>query len=319
MIWYYTTYLRDYKGVSSSYIHNSKKALTELFEFLCARKRTNDIKLMHITLEDIINYIGWFSQQKPNYRSRYKSDKMSRSTIYNRQVMIRLFFKRCNRLNICCLNYLTIETIITPKPEAVFLTEEEREKLFQRPTQETDEPTALRNELLLDFWYYSWCRIHETLSLTFSSIPTERNSIYIKGKWGKHRCIFITQAMREKIKKLKSIQQQRKTPNGNDIQRKHHNDYIFVSYSHNSYGMQLSACAVQNILKRYRRESGIEKQVTPHTLRHTFATDTIKKGVDMYTLQRMLWHADISTTALYTHVHDSALEKAHRIFLGESQ
>ena len=86
---------------------------------------------------------------------------------------------------------------------------------------------------------------------------------------------------------------------------------IFISLSKNSYGKQLSRNAVEALVKKYAKLTGLKKKVTPHTLRHSFATMLLKKGADIRSVQALLGHASITTTQIYTHVDDRFLKKVH--------
>ena len=93
--------------------------------------------------------------------------------------------------------------------------------------------------------------------------------------------------------------------------RKDDSPYIFISLSNNSYGEKISRNSVEDIVKKYKNLAGITKKVTPHTLRHSFATTLITKGADIRAVQTLLGHASITTTQIYTHVDDKHLAKVH--------
>lgn len=86
---------------------------------------------------------------------------------------------------------------------------------------------------------------------------------------------------------------------------------LIISLSRNSYGQQLSRNAVEELVKKYARRVGIKKKVTPHTLRHSFATTLLKKGADIRSVQTLLGHSSITTTQIYTHVDDRFLKGVH--------
>jgi len=98
--------------------------------------------------------------------------------------------------------------------------------------------------------------------------------------------------------------------------RNDNEQYLFTSISSNSKGKHLSRNAIEDIVRRYARLAGIEKKVTPHTLRHSFATSLIKKGADIRAVQTLLGHASITTTQIYTHVDDKHLQKVHDLLEG---
>jgi len=90
-------------------------------------------------------------------------------------------------------------------------------------------------------------------------------------------------------------------------------DFLFISLSHNTYGNPLTRNTVESIVKKYAQLAGIQKKVTPHTLRHSFATTLLKKGADIRSVQQLLGHASIMTTQIYTHIDDKYLQEVHNL------
>jgi site-specific recombinase XerD len=93
--------------------------------------------------------------------------------------------------------------------------------------------------------------------------------------------------------------------------RKDSSPYLFISLSRNGFGQHLSRNSIEDIVRKYAALAGISKKVTPHTLRHSFATALIRKGADIRAVQTLLGHASITTTQIYTHVDDKHLQKVH--------
>ena len=88
-------------------------------------------------------------------------------------------------------------------------------------------------------------------------------------------------------------------------------EFLFISLATNSYGNKLSRNTVESLVKKYELEAWIDKKVTPHTLRHSFATSLLKKGADIRSVQQLLGHSSITTTQIYTHIDDKYLQKIH--------
>jgi len=116
----------------------------------------------------------------------------------------------------------------------------------------------------------------------------------------------MTNAARDAIKKYLMVR-------GDDA------EFLFISLSGNSYGRPLSRNSVETLVKHYASLTGINKKVTPHTLRHSFATSLIKNGADIRSVQVLLGHSSITTTQIYTHVEDKYLQKVHDLLEKKSE
>jgi site-specific recombinase XerD len=157
-----------------------------------------------------------------------------------------------------------------------------------------------RDEAILWFLYGTGLRVTELTSLDRSDIRSDSKQFSIIGKWSKLRSVFMSQQARDKLVSYLKI-------------RSDDSDYLFISLSNNSYGQRLTRNSVEDIVKKYKNLAGIHKKVTPHTLRHSFATTLIKKGADIRSVQTLLGHASITTTQIYTHVDDRYLSKVHEL------
>jgi integrase/recombinase XerD len=135
-------------------------------------------------------------------------------------------------------------------------------------------------------------------------IKLESNQFSVVGKWSKLRAVFATKQAREKLK---------------DYLEKRNDDipYLFTSVSVNGLWDHLTRNSIEEIVRTYAKYAGIEKKVTPHTLRHSFATTLIKKWADIRAVHTLLGHASITTTQIYTHVDDKHLKKVHDLLEGE--
>lgn len=166
-----------------------------------------------------------------------------------------------------------------------------------------DMPTALRDSALLELFFSTGLRLSELCSLN-CDLDLSRDEFSIRGKGDKVRVVFLSDKAREKIREyLKS--------------RKDMLEPMFVNLSarksKNNDG-RLTPRSIQRIVKFYATKAGIYKKVTPHVLRHSFATDLLSNGADIRSVQMMLGHANISTTQIYTHVTDKQLREVHKKF-----
>ncbi len=196
------------------------------------------------------------------------------------------------------------ERLETPKrwrslPEV--LTVAEIEKLLASPT--LDDPLAFRDRAMLELAYGAGLRVSEWITLGTRDVLLEDKLVRVFGKGSKERLVPIGRsaiaAVATYIGELRSELEQKGT-GGKRI--------LFL----NARGEPLSRMGAWKILRRYVERSGIEKTVSPHTLRHSFATHLLEGGADLRAVQEMLGHADISTTQIYTHVDREYLRQVHR-------
>ena len=181
------------------------------------------------------------------------------------------------------------------------LTADEVERLIKAPS--LDEPLAFRDRAMLEIAYGAGLRVSEWISLGVRDVLMDEHLVRVFGKGGKERVVPIgrpaigavaiyTRELRPKLERGK----------GKGI--------LFL----NARGEPLSRMGAWKILRKYVTQAGITKRVTPHTLRHSFATHLLEGGADLRAVQEMLGHADISTTQIYTHIDREYLRTVHRQF-----
>lgn len=161
-----------------------------------------------------------------------------------------------------------------------------------------------RDRAILELFFSTGLRLSELCSLN-SDIDLSRDEFSIRGKGDKVRVVFLSEKAKEKLRDYLASRKDMAEP-------------LFVNESsHTSDGMRLTPRSIQRIVKFYATKAGIYKRVTPHVLRHSFATDLLSNGADMRSVQVMLGHANISTTQIYTHVTDKQLREVHKKFHGK--
>lgn len=176
----------------------------------------------------------------------------------------------------------------------------------------TDTETGLRDRALIELLFSGGLRVSEIVSLNRDSINLERREFMVRGKGSKDRPIFISKSAAEHIKNYLCVR----------------HDSLPALFLNNSRHQQavdtsgdfrrLTVRSVQRIIDKYAREAGITKHVTPHTLRHSFATDLLMNGADIRAVQSLLGHSNIATTQIYTHVTDAHLRDVHENFHSET-
>jgi len=181
------------------------------------------------------------------------------------------------------------------------LTQAEVDRLLASPS--LDDPLYFRDRALLELAYGAGLRVSEWISLAVRDVMLEEGLIRIFGKGSKERLVPIgRQAIGATAVYLRELRPRLERGGGKGV--------VFL----NARGEPLTRMGAWKILRRYVERAGIEKHVTPHTLRHSFATHLLEGGADLRAVQEMLGHADISTTQIYTHVDREYLRQVHRQF-----
>jgi integrase/recombinase XerD len=181
----------------------------------------------------------------------------------------------------------------------VVLNVNEMEKLLDQPEQ--DKPLSVRDKAILEFLYATGVRISELIAVKRKDVMFEVELVRIFGKGGKERIIPLGRTARQTVERyLKEVRP--------DLAKEYSEDVLFL----NSRGRPFSRMGLWKILRKYVVMAGIKKKVSPHTIRHSFATHLLDAGADLRSVQEMLGHADISTTQIYTHLDREYLKSEHR-------
>lgn len=181
------------------------------------------------------------------------------------------------------------------------LSEHEVEQLLQAP--ETIHPLGLRDRTMLELLYAAGLRVSELVEITFQQVNFRQGCIRITGKGEKERLVPIGE---EAVVWLERYLAGARL----DILGQRQSDYLFVT----ARGSCMTRQAFWHIIKRYAKQVGIDKPLSPHTLRHAFATHLLNHGADLRVVQLLLGHSDLSTTQIYTHVAQHRLKELHTKF-----
>lgn len=233
-------------------------------------------------------------------------------------IALRAFLKYLAKRDVDTLSAEKIELAKNPAREVEIMTNDEVNRIKQAVKSEDDPITQLRDAAILELLFSSGVRISELVQLTQKHLNFERGEFTVRGKGDKLRLVFMSD---EAVKLIKEYLKKR-----ND-----NSPALFVSNSqigntvtqqmeaigkksdqHHAAG--LTARSVQRIVKKYAGLAGILHKVTPHTFRHSFATDLLQNGADIRSVQTLLGHASITTTQIYTHVTNSQLREVHKKF-----
>jgi site-specific recombinase XerD len=281
---WYLNYLKYEKNASPKTLENYSHYLNRFSEFV------GDISVEEISPFLILNFRKYLHNLGLNIK-----------TINYHIIAIRALLKFLLKNDIAVIHPEKLELAKTPPREINFLTQREIEKLLEAPHHfEKNELKKYRDLAILHILYGSGLRVSELINLKLDNIKFDTKQFWVIGKGKKLRAVFMTKKAMEYLKKFLDLRTD-KSP------------YVIISLSNNNTGKPISRMAIRNIINHYAKLVGIDKKVTPHTLRHSFATMLLKKGVDLRTVQVLLGHANITTTQIYTHVADKYLEQAHRL------
>ena len=178
------------------------------------------------------------------------------------------------------------------------LSEDEVELLLQAP--DTNHVLGFRDRCMLELLYATGLRVSELVDLSFQQINFRQGCIRIKGKGDKERLVPFGEEAMEWLERYVAGARQ-------DILIARQSDYLFVT----SRGMNMTRQAFWHIIKRYAKQAGIDQHLSPHTLRHAFATHLLNHGADLRVVQMLLGHSDLSTTQIYTHIAQQRLKALH--------
>ena len=189
-----------------------------------------------------------------------------------------------------------------------FLTEEELDRLFNCP--DTWTITGLRDLAIMKCIYSTGLRISELTNLNIENIDLERKEFAVRWKWRKLRVVYLTDDSAESIRKYLQKRNDHLKPLFIRHNAKAENIDILTDET-----MRLSRFFITTMIKKYAKQAIILKDISAHTLRHSFATTLLSKWADLRSIQEMLWHASIKTTQVYTHVTNQKLKEVHKKFM----
>ncbi|MBQ3452801.1 tyrosine-type recombinase/integrase [Candidatus Saccharibacteria bacterium] len=226
-------------------------------------------------------------------------------------IALRGFLKYLARRDIKSLDPSLVDLPRVARKQVTFLHFDEVEDMLEQIDTSTE--SGLRDRAIIELLYSGGLRVSELVGLNRDSINLERREFMVRGKGSKDRPIFISESAADRVRDYLDAR----------------TDSLPALFLNNSRHQQavdtsgdfrrITARSVERIVEKYARLAGITKHVSPHTLRHSFATDLLMNGADIRSVQSMLGHADISTTQIYTHVTDPHLKEVHERFHSETK
>ncbi|MFH0905668.1 MAG: site-specific tyrosine recombinase/integron integrase [bacterium] len=215
-------------------------------------------------------------------------------------IALRAFLKFLAKQDIKTLSAEKIELGKTPQRTVDFLEADEMADLLDA-VPNTNKLSDLRDAAILETLFSTGLRVSELCNLTRDKINLERGEFMVRGKGNKPRIVFLSYDAKAAI-------------NAYLTKREDNNNFVFISHGVNSDEQSLTPRSIQRIIAKYAIRAGIVKKVTPHTLRHSYATDLLINGADIRSVQALLGHSSITTTQVYTHITNRQLKEVHRAF-----
>lgn len=288
-------YLEIEKGLSLKTVENYDRYLTRFFEFA-------KIKDVGGITEDKVREFRIYLNRQLGIKVKGQSQaNLKKNTQNYHLIALRTFLKYMLKRGVKTLTPDKIELAKISQRSLDLITENELARLLNAP--EGDSPSALRDKAILELFFSTGLRVSELASLN-KDLDLSKDEFSIRGKGEKVRVVFLSPTAKEAIKKYLK-------------ERKDFDEAMFVQMSKNKEdkkGGRLTTRSIERLVKKYAIKAGISKKVTPHVIRHSFATDLLQNGADIRSVQMMLGHANIATTQIYTHVTDSKLKEIHQKF-----
>ena len=294
-------------GRSKKTIDNYRLYLERFLELSSEILNKDDVKASDINRELLRKY-----RLKLNrYGSENGGDDLKTITQAYHLIALRGFLRYLARREIKSLDPSLIDLPHVIRKQVTFLHFDEVEEMLNQIDTSTE--SGLRDRAIIELLYSGGLRVSELVGLNRDSINLGRREFMVRGKGSKDRPIFISKSAADRVQDYLDA-------------RTDSLPALFLNNSRNTQAVdtsgnyrRMTARSVERIVEKYARLAGITKHVSPHTLRHSFATDLLMNGADLRSVQSMLGHADISTTQIYTHVTDAHLKEIHEKFHSETK
>ncbi|MER3445686.1 MAG: site-specific tyrosine recombinase XerD [Candidatus Dadabacteria bacterium] len=282
----FLTYLTAVKGLSKNTLESYGRDVLKFVVFLEEKNITDIDQVVYNHILDFLTYL--------------KERGLRPKSISRALISIRQFFK-----------FLLTERLIesdpaflirTPKIKRVLpevLSLEDVEKLLSSPDESS--PEGIRDKCMLEVLYATGIRVSELVELRLNDVNFELGYIIAYGKGSKERIVPIGDKAKNKLREYLDTSRPKLLKSRTSVN-------LFVT----RLGKKMTRQGFWKILKTYSRKSGITKKISPHTLRHSFATHLLERGADLRAIQIMLGHSDISTTQIYTHIERGRLKEVHK-------
>lgn len=293
----FVEYVEVEKGRSQRTAENYRLYMERLEEF------AGDISVDKIDAELVRKYRLWLNRYVDE-----QGRELSRITQNYHLIALRSFLKYCGRREIPTLDAAQVELPKITKKQVSFLNADEVARLVA--AVDLNSTAGLRDRAILELLFSGGLRVSELCNLDRDRINLKRREFTVRGKNEKDRPVFISSDAARAIANYLDSRTDDAAPLFLNESRN-----VNVNPADKKQGfLRLTPRSVQRIVSYYARAAGITKHVSPHTLRHSFATDLVRNGADLRSVQGLLGHANIATTQVYTHLTDPQLREVHEKF-----
>jgi len=267
----------------------------------------------NITLDNVTKYRLWLNRLK----DPIKKETLKKNTQNYHLIAIRSFLKYLAKIDVTSLAPEKIELARMPMRAVSVLEGSDLDNLLEAPLKnKASKLIQYRDKAILEWLFSTGVRVSELAALK-KDLNLKKDEFSIRGKGGKIRVVFFDEQPRYWTREYLKL-------------RKDNNPYLFIGHdkaaddrNQNTLNEQdyisLTPRSIERTVKKYAKLAGINKRVTPHTMRHSFATDLLMNGADLRSVQTMLGHASVTTTQIYTHITDNQLRDVHKAFHGRTR
>lgn len=282
------------RGRAQKTAENYHLYLQRLVEF------AGDIEVEKVTAELVRKWRLWLNRHEND-----AGDTISTLTQSYHLIALRSFLAYCSKRDIETLTPEKIELPRVKRKQVSFLSSEETERIIE--VVDTKNAIGLRDKAILELLFSSGLRVSELCNLDRDHLNLNRGEFMVRGKGQKDRPVYVSPEATEWLAAYLKVRSDTAKP-------------LFIRYSGakavetDGDSLRLTPRSVQRMVSHYAKLAGITKKVSPHTLRHSFATDLLMNGADLRSVQSLLGHSNIATTQIYTHVTDQHLKEIHQKF-----
>lgn len=300
----YLEYLEIEKGRSQKTVENYGRYLRRFIDFLENKlgKKSDNLNAKIIDQELVRQYRLFLNRLDKNNSPSGSLKKITQNYYI---IALRGFLKYLAKIGEQSLSAEKVELSKASQKEIDIISYQDLERLLS--SVKGDSVRDLRDRAILEVLFSTGLRVSELCHLTIDSVNVDRGEFSVRGKGDKIRLVFLSDNAKEAIKKYLDKRQ--------DI-----DEALFVGFSKSNNLKptgRITPRTIQRLLRHYSSKAGITRKVTPHTLRHLFATDLLQNGADLRSVQMMLGHSSLATTQIYTHITNKELKEIHQAFHGK--
>ncbi len=277
--------------------------LGRFLDWARSRRKGKDVSPGDIDDELVREFRLWLNRVENG-----RGEELKKNTQNYHLIALRAFLKYLAKRDVRTMAAEKVELGKMPERMVAFLEPTDLERLLAAPLSgagEKPDVIRLRDKAVLELLFSTGLRVSELAGLNREDVNLERDEFTVRGKGRKLRVVFLSEQAKYWIKQYLAG-------------RRDVSPFLFVAHDRARKGREdaqgLTPRSVERIVARYSRAAGIPKQITPHSLRHTFATDLLMNGADIRSVQTLLGHASITTTQIYTHVTNRQLKEVHKAF-----